>query len=134
MKKLHEAINLNTAILTEVVRNFRVTMGGKYGKISSDNQDAMTMLRAIMYDIESINENLKRANSQYRTANNTVRIGTIYRLNDKYKDSFTHAIISYDVQAQETIVELFSNWNSSYNETKRIKYSEPLEVAKEYQA
>ena len=134
MEKLQESINLNTAILTEVVRNFRVTMGGKYGKISSDNQDTMTMLRAIMYDIESINKNLKKANSQYHTADNTIRIGAIYRLNEKYKDSFTHAIISYDVQAQETIVELFSNWSSSYNETKRIKYTEPLEVAKEYQA
>ncbi|MEM5770441.1 MAG: hypothetical protein AAGU32_19470 [Bacillota bacterium] len=61
MTKLQEAVNLNTAVMTEVVRCFRETMGGKYGKIS-DNQDAMTMLRAIMYSMESINENLKEAN------------------------------------------------------------------------
>lgn len=61
MTKLQEAVNLNTALMSAVIKNFRATMGGKYGKIS-DNQDAMTMLRAIMYDIEGINEKLKEAN------------------------------------------------------------------------
>ena len=62
MTKLQETVNLNTTVMTEVIRNFRATMGGRYGKIS-DNQDAMTMLRAIMYDIENINKSLKEANS-----------------------------------------------------------------------
>ncbi len=65
---------------------------------------------------------------------NIIRIGTVYRLNDLYNDDYTHAIISYDVQKQETVVELFSNWNSSYNKTDTFKNCEPLEVAKRYQA
>lgn len=46
-----------------ITKHFRETMGGKYGKIS-DNQNVMTMLRAIMYDIEKVTEMLKEAKEE----------------------------------------------------------------------
>lgn len=64
----------------------------------------------------------------------TIRIGTIYNLNDKYNSNYTHSIITYDVKAQETVVELFSNWNSLYNKVERFRHLEPLEVVAKYLA
>lgn len=59
MKKIKEAIEYNE----NITKNFRETMGGKYGKIS-DNQDIMIMLRAIMYDIERVTEMLREAKAE----------------------------------------------------------------------
>jgi len=61
-----------------------------------------------------------------------IRIGTIYKLNDKYSKDYRNACISYDPQSEETIVELISSWNSTYNKTVKIKDTDPLDVAKEY--
>ena len=66
--------------------------------------------------------------------NTVIRIGTIYNLNDKYKSNYHFAIVEYDTEAEETIVDLRSNWNSSYDRKEIHKHTEPLKVAKEYQA
>lgn len=67
---------------------------------------------------------------------NTMRIGCVYNLNKKYKDAFTHAIISIDLDTRETVIKLFSNWSSSYDVTERYDSAgfEPLDVINEYQA
>ncbi len=65
--------------------------------------------------------------------NKEIRIGTIYNLNDKYKNNYHFAIVSYNIETEETIVDLRSNWNSSYDRKEVHKHTEPLKVAEEYQ-
>lgn len=64
---------------------------------------------------------------------NIIRIGTIWRLNGKYSSEYEYAIVSYDAETKETIVELWSNWSTSYNKTLTFKHKEPLEVVKDFQ-
>lgn len=61
-----------------------------------------------------------------------INLGTIYNLNNKYSDNYSHAILSYDIESEEIVIELMSNWNSTNNKSIRVKYKDPLEVAKEY--
>lgn len=63
-----------------------------------------------------------------------IKIGIIWQLNDKYRDSYKYAIVTYDPTAQETVIELWSNWNSSYNKTDRIKHADPLDAIRAYTA
>lgn len=64
--------------------------------------------------------------------NNIIRIGAIWNLGDLYKDDYKYAIVTYDLDTKETIVELWSNWNTSYNKTDRIKHADPLDAIKPY--
>ena len=63
-----------------------------------------------------------------------IRIGTIYasEMKENYSNNYTHIIISYDVKTQETIAQLYSNWNSSYNQTIKTKHVDPLDIADRY--
>ena len=66
--------------------------------------------------------------------NTVIRIGTIYNLNEKYENNYHFAVLTYDTETEETIVDLRSNWSSSYDRKDIHKHTEPLDVAKEYQA
>lgn len=63
-----------------------------------------------------------------------IHIGTIYNLKEEYAKNYTHGFVSIDLKTGETIIELWSNWNSSYNTIERYKPCEPLDVVKMYQA
>ena len=66
--------------------------------------------------------------------NKIIRIGTIYNLNEKYKNNYHFAIVNYNTETEETIVDLRSNWNSSYDRKEIHKHDEPLSVARQYQS
>lgn len=63
---------------------------------------------------------------------NYIRIGTIWKLKDFYKDDYDYGIVLYDIESRETIIELWSKWNSAYNEIHRIGNVDPLDAIVKY--
>ena len=62
-----------------------------------------------------------------------IPLGHRYDLNKDYKDSYTHAIFAISEDGKQMKVELWSNWNSSYNTTEIHKnFCTALDVIFEY--
>ena len=65
--------------------------------------------------------------------NNIIKIGTVYNLNEKYREAYRLAIITYNIYDRQIIVNLISAWNSTYDQIIKIKCDDITNIINEYQ-
>ncbi len=66
---------------------------------------------------------------------NWIHLGTSYALNEKYSKSYSRAFFYISLDGQEVKVELWSNWNRSYNTEeihRTFQFGTPFDVIKNY--
>lgn len=64
---------------------------------------------------------------------NWLHLGMAHKLNEKYSKSYDRAFFYISTDGKKIKVELWSNWNSSYNHTDILKaFATPFNAIREY--